>query len=367
MKKEDAEEFTQSLGQIAGGTWRQIALAKRLGVPKALGLSVEGWVKKLGGYTRLSIEDRREAVQELTAEGQSTREIAEVLGTSAMTVSRDLGVTNGTDESAQPADPHDGDGAAVTSVTDTEDETSNGAVSEGGDGASAPLSVVTDDEPDVPNGTEPLSVVATLVADERFRAAAKSPHVSYNSGENRWNTPRRYIDMAAVVMGGIDCDPASSDKANETVGAATYYTIEDDGLTKPWHGRVWMNPPYAQPTIKHFAETAASKYMSGEISEAIVLVNNATDTEWFQGLARASSALCFLNGRICFINHEGATGQSNPVQGQAVLYLGKRADWFVEVFANEGLVYVGSGSPDRTSSGRPYEVREVLAGGEANK
>ncbi len=28
MKREDAEEFTQSLGQILGGTWRQIAWAK---------------------------------------------------------------------------------------------------------------------------------------------------------------------------------------------------------------------------------------------------------------------------------------------------------------------------------------------------
>jgi hypothetical protein len=236
VRREDAEEFTQSLGQIASGTWRQIALAKRLGVPKALGLSVEGWVKKLGGYTRLSIEDRREAVQELTADGQSTREIAEVLGTSAMTVSRDLGVTNVSDESAQPADPHDGDGAAVTSVTDTEDEAGNGADAED--------HVVT-------NVTaEPLSVVATLVADEKLRAASKTPHVSYNTGEIRWYTPRRYIDMAVAVMGGIDLDPASSTEANKTVGAATYYTIEDDGLTKPWRGRVWMNPPYSHPDMR---------------------------------------------------------------------------------------------------------------------
>ncbi len=38
MNKDDAEEYTQSLGQVVGGAWRQIALAKRLGVPKALGV-----------------------------------------------------------------------------------------------------------------------------------------------------------------------------------------------------------------------------------------------------------------------------------------------------------------------------------------
>jgi hypothetical protein len=36
---EDAEEFTKSLGQVVGGSRRQIALAKRLGVPEVSRLS----------------------------------------------------------------------------------------------------------------------------------------------------------------------------------------------------------------------------------------------------------------------------------------------------------------------------------------
>ncbi len=91
MKREDAEEFTQSLGQIVGGSWRQIALARRLGVPHALGLSVDEWVRtRLGGYIRLSIEDRREAVKELTDDGHSQRQVGEVLGIDHKTVSNDL-------------------------------------------------------------------------------------------------------------------------------------------------------------------------------------------------------------------------------------------------------------------------------------
>ena len=102
MKMKDAEEYTQSLGQIVAGSYRQIALAESLGVPKALGLSIEDWVqRRLGGYIRLGIPDRREAVAELAAEGMSQRGIAGVLGVDQATVQRDL-----RDANAKPHKPH---------------------------------------------------------------------------------------------------------------------------------------------------------------------------------------------------------------------------------------------------------------------
>jgi hypothetical protein len=79
-------------------------------------------------------------------------------------------------------------------------------------------------------------------------------------------------------MGSIDVDPASSTTANGLIGAQTFYDINDDGLTQPWHGNVWMNPPYAQPLIVHFAEAISTKFQAKEIARACVLVNNATET-----------------------------------------------------------------------------------------
>lgn len=87
MKREDAEEYTQSLGQIVAGSWRQIALAKRLGVPNALGLTTEVWVKdRLGGYIKQSRQEQREAVKALTADGHSNVAIGEILGVDEGTV-----------------------------------------------------------------------------------------------------------------------------------------------------------------------------------------------------------------------------------------------------------------------------------------
>ncbi|HKN42314.1 MAG TPA: hypothetical protein VJW23_00210, partial [Propionibacteriaceae bacterium] len=63
MTPEQAEEFTQALGQVFSGGWRMIAHAKEQGIPEALGLSTSDWVEhRLGGYVRLSLTERQEAV-----------------------------------------------------------------------------------------------------------------------------------------------------------------------------------------------------------------------------------------------------------------------------------------------------------------
>lgn len=103
MKPEDAEEYTLALGQVVAGGWRQIALGQRLGVPKALGLSVDAWVKqRLGGYVKLSVEETRAAAVELKAQGHSQRQIKDALGVGKGTVSRALGAPNGASTPEKP-------------------------------------------------------------------------------------------------------------------------------------------------------------------------------------------------------------------------------------------------------------------------
>ena len=135
-------------------------------------------------------------------------------------------------------------------------------------------------------------------------------------------------------MGDIDLDPASSEVANEVVGAYRYYTAADDGLTKPWQGRVWMNPPYAQPFIAQFAERLVETFTSGEVIEAVVLVNNATETAWFSRMHAEASAVCWPRGRIKFWHPDK---ESAPLQGQAILYLGPNPNMFVEEFQQFGV------------------------------
>jgi phage N-6-adenine-methyltransferase len=163
----------------------------------------------------------------------------------------------------------------------------------------------------------------------------KRPHVANNGGNNEWYTPEPFITAARLVMGGIDLDPASSEIANRTVKAARIFTAADDGLIQDWPiGRIWMNPPYAQPLMGRFATRFAAEIRRG--SEGVVLVNNATETGWFQEIAEECSAICFPKTRIRFLDPEGNPGA--PLQGQAIIYCGPNSDAFQDVFEGFGLV-----------------------------
>jgi len=178
------------------------------------------------------------------------------------------------------------------------------------------------------------------VVDE-YSGGASRPHVTHNSGNNEWYTPSEYIEAARRVMGGIDLDPASSEIANKTVQAVTFYTIENDGLLYDWAGRVWMNPPYASHLIGLFANKLAEHVKQGDVSEACVLVNNATETTWFNTLLDVASCVCFIRGRVKFIDAEGKPSGA-PLQGQALLYIGPRAQAFGRAFSDLGAVlYAG--------------------------
>lgn len=161
------------------------------------------------------------------------------------------------------------------------------------------------------------------------------PHVSHNGGENEWYTPSEFIEAARKTMGSIDTDPASSEIANRTVQAKIFYTKETNGLEQVWTGNVWMNPPYAQPLIQQFTDVFLEK-LDSEFEQGIILVNNATETSWFQSLLEYTSAICFIKTRVKFLDPQGNPGA--PLQGQAVLYFGKNIAGFTKSFERFGKV-----------------------------
>lgn len=158
------------------------------------------------------------------------------------------------------------------------------------------------------------------------------------SESNEWYTPQKYIDAARELMGGIDLDPASCAFANETVKAANYYDITQNGLDKIWTGRIWLNPPYGfddgTSNQEAWSTRLVEQYNAGVTTEAVLLVNAVTDRKWFQPLWQFP--ICFTDHRIRFYNAEVEAGQ--PTHGNALIYFGKQEERFIALFKQFGPI-----------------------------
>lgn len=67
-----------------------------------------------------------------------------------------------------------------------------------------------------------------------------------DSGTQEYYTDSLIIELAREVLGSIDIDPASNSIANKTVQATTFFSRSDDGLSRDWHGKVWLNHPFSK-------------------------------------------------------------------------------------------------------------------------
>jgi len=158
---------------------------------------------------------------------------------------------------------------------------------------------------------------------------------SHFTGCFEWYTPPHYIAAAREVLGGIDLDPASCETAQKTIQAENYYTKDNCGLVQDWHGRVWMNPPFATGLIEKFVGKLVEQYSCGKVTAAIALTDNRTDTGWFHALVGAGARVCFPRGRIGFYRDDKLSGM--PRNGQTFFYPGREPEKFDRVFARFGF------------------------------
>lgn len=138
--------------------------------------------------------------------------------------------------------------------------------------------------------------------------------INQDSGQTEWYTPSPIIEAARAVMGGIDLDPASSPAANETVGAAEFFTVAADGLSRPWHGRVWLNPPFSDNA--RFIPKLVREYQAGRVTEACVITFASLDTEWARLLM--AYPRWYPVGRVAFVpGHETRAARQPGLPGLA--------------------------------------------------
>jgi hypothetical protein len=154
---------------------------------------------------------------------------------------------------------------------------------------------------------------------------------------SEWRTPKFIFDALGRIF---DLDPCWPMSGPCLVPARQHYTEADDGLRQPWHGLVWLNPPFGGrrsqvPWLKKFFHHG----------NGIALANALTSADWFHAVVVPNAqVLCFPNGKTKFIRPDGSIGKE-PGNGIVLMGAGD--------VANDALRRSGLGAcmtVDRTSN-----------------
>jgi len=147
---------------------------------------------------------------------------------------------------------------------------------------------------------------------------SKKMGFAHDSVENKsvdWYTPKHIFDSLGLQF---DLDPCSPTGGVPWIPAKTVYSLPLDGLSAPWKGLVWLNPPYG----KH---TGAWLNKMHQHRNGIALVFARTDCAWFHDSVAHADAILFLKGRIKFVDGLGITGGSGAGSGSMLVAWGKQS------------------------------------------
>lgn len=138
-------------------------------------------------------------------------------------------------------------------------------------------------------------------------------HDDKNNKTVDWYTPPYLFEWMGI---SFDLDPCQPSVKIPWIPAKKHYHIDDDGLSKDWKGRVWLNPPYGRYTPKWLERMHNHR-------NGIALVFARTDCLWYHSYVAKADAILFLKGRIKFVDGLGVTGGSGAGCGSMLIAWGE--------------------------------------------
>ncbi|RUS94637.1 hypothetical protein DSM106972_092740 [Dulcicalothrix desertica PCC 7102] len=194
-----------------------------------------------------------------------------------------------------------------------------------------------------------------LETSQRTAASQKTSKTSEKPSDN-WYTPQHIIDLVIQVLNQIDLDPCA--ETGKNIPASTHYTHTDNGLIQPWHGRIFLNPPYSEPGkwITKLNEEIAT----GRVTEAIALVPGATDTNWLSPILK-TQPVCFWKGRIKFLD-QNYEPKLPARQSHVLIYWGDNSTRFLEIFDAYGVVQLPQAILSKLLKTSPSNTYEIFPG-----
>lgn len=128
-------------------------------------------------------------------------------------------------------------------------------------------------------------------------------HQSARSLSTTWLTPPEIVR----ALGHFDLDPCACPEPEPWVTASEHWTLKDNSLNRPWHGRVWLNPPFGpKPVVMAFMRRMATH------NHGTALLFARTETElFFETVWGRATGLLFLKGRPHFHRQDGTRAKAN--------------------------------------------------------
>src|SRR5690348_8253037 len=160
--------------------------------------------------------------------------------------------------------------------------------------------------------------------------SARDIGIMHGDTGSEWYTPDYVIALVLAFYDGvIDLDPCSNSHDRPNVPATTHYTAQDNGLAFPWHGKVYVNPPFYN--LEHsWVNKAVAEYRAGRAIEVLFLVPGRFQSRWYQPLL--DFPFCIVSDRMHFLLPDGSTSEDAALFSPMLVYIGPRVDRFAEVF-----------------------------------
>jgi len=155
-----------------------------------------------------------------------------------------------------------------------------------------------------------------------------------------WCTPPELLESVYKV-GDVGLDPCSN--LWSVVRSKKQVMLPEDGLMVSWAEQaqgdiVFVNPPYGRQ-VKTWVQKCVDEAANG--AEVVLLVAARVDTKWFQELIfETATAVCFLKGRVRFINALTGSQKDPSFFPSAVVYWGSNIDLFADAFADKGHLMI---------------------------
>ena len=152
-----------------------------------------------------------------------------------------------------------------------------------------------------------------------------SSHQSARMKNDEWLTPPELLQ----ALGPFDLDPCAPAPERRPWDTAKHHFHQSlDGLAQPWHGRVWLNPPFGREAVKWLRKLV-------QHGDGIALVPARTETAMFyEAIWNVADAVCFLKGRPHFHYVTGERAKANSGAPIALIAYGQHN---AEVLASSGL------------------------------